>query len=112
MPVLCDFTVLNKPGSGGLAGRDGSFDRPYVIGDNLTTAFRHTFNTGGRHQSPGLLTLMVRRLTRGSARVAIHSSLNGEVTIGRIQASSASHGEFWRHEQFVIPTNVLSPRLV
>jgi hypothetical protein len=109
MPVLSDFIVLNKPGAGGLAGQDGTFEHPYVIGDNLDKRFTHTFNTGGRHHATALLSLMVRGLSRGSARVAISSSQNGEVNIGRIQASSPANREFWRHEQFIIERGILSP---
>ena len=70
MPVLSDFTVIQFDSK---EPNEGSYQNPYAIGDNLDQAFRITFNTGGRHHAPALLTLMVRGLTQGSARVAIKS---------------------------------------
>ena len=63
---------------------------------------------------------MVRHLTVGfeeddkdkkgeepkGGRVAIKNR-NGEKEIGRLRPSSPANKNLWRHEQFIIPTNVL-----
>ena len=95
MPVLGDFTVIRKLGQD---GRDGTFAKPYRVGPN--SRFEVTFNTGGLHHSDGLLTMMVRGLTAGSARVAI-VGVNGEQDIGRLSESSAADSQFWRQQQFI-----------
>ena len=106
MAVLSDFTVIQFDSK----ENPGSYAEPYIIGDNLSESFKLAFNTGGEHHSPALLTLMVRRLTIGSARVAIKSptTQNLEKTIGRLDPSPTRLRDLWRHEQFVIPTNLLN----
>ena len=69
------------------------------------------FNTGGLRHAPALLTLMVRQLTAGGpngdgGRVSIKNG-SRERDIGRLRPSSATNGDLWRHEQFIIPTNIL-----
>lgn len=107
MPVLADFTTMEKVQV--VNGKEtivGTFEHPYTVGGSKR--FEHVFNTGGRHHAPGLLTMMVRNLTQGSARVAIKGVQNFEVTIGRLQPSAAADNSLWRHQQFIIPTNVLT----
>ena len=106
MPIVADFTVLNKETADKL--QNGTFEHPYVIGDASGQRFEHTFNTGGRHHASGLLTLMVRELTQGSARVAIKRKDGAEITLGRLQESSQQDAHMWRQQQFVIETNILS----
>ena len=107
MAVFSDFTVIQFDSK---EPNEGSYKNPYTIGDNLPGSFKITFNTGGEHHSPALLSLMVRRLTIGSARVAIKSptTQNVEKTIGRLDPTPTSLRNLWRHEQFVIPTNLLN----
>lgn len=107
MPVVADFTVLNKMNVDGT--QNGTYQKPYKIGDSSGARFEHTFNTGGRHHSPGLLTLMVRRLSEGTARVAIKRKDGTEVNLGRLQESAAADVSLWRQQQFIIGTNILDP---
>src|SRR5215204_2702391 len=106
MTVLCDYSFLDDlPTGKGL----GTFETPFVIGDapgGATQAgrFEKKFSTGGLHHAPALVSMMVRGLSRGSARVAIKGPF-GEHNIGRLEPTS--NRTFWRHEQFTIPTNVL-----
>lgn len=113
MPVLADFVVLNKK-KADPSEENGSFEHPYSIGAGSTGPFTHVFSTGGLQQGTGLLSMMVRRLTKGGptgagARVAISSDLNGEENIGRLQPSAAADAEVWRQQQFLIGRNIMSP---
>ena len=98
MPVLCDFAVVEFPNA-----LDGTFEKPLRIGNNLNKAFSATFNTGGLHHAPAVLTMMVRGLTRGSARVGINQTRQ----IGRLSPSSEADRDIWRQQQFLIQTNIL-----
>ena len=111
MAVLADFTVLNDERftSSSPEAQVGSYDNPYVIPAlEAGERFELGFDTGGRRNAPGLLTLMVSQLTKGSARVAIKTDLNGEVTLGRLQQSTEADRGVWRQQQFQIPTGVLT----
>jgi len=107
MTVLSDFAAIQ------FSPDDGTFERPYRVGDNPGNdtpngPLQIPFNTGGMHHSPALLTLMVRGITvTDGARVAIRTT-NGEIDIGRLLPVRAEDVDVWRHEQFIIPTNVLS----
>ncbi len=101
MPVLSDFTVIQRDSD------HENFDNPFTVGDTDGKLVL-PFNTGGLHHAPALLSFMVRGLTTSSARVAIKSPTTGnnEIQIGRIQPISDAN--IWRHEQFVIKTNILN----
>lgn len=109
MPVLSDFTAIQFDSK---EPNEGSLKNPYTVGGAGSTGpLVIPFNTGGLHHAPALLTLMVRRLTVGGpngdgGRVAIRNA-NGEKDIGRLRPSSAANVDLWRHEQFIIPTNIL-----
>jgi hypothetical protein len=112
MPVLCDFITIQFDEKDPKKPNSGSVFFPFVVGAAGSTGpMVIRFNTGGRHHAPALLTLMVRKLTVGGpngegGRVAIKNA-NGEKEIGRLRPSSAANVDLWRHEQFIIPTNVL-----
>lgn len=108
MPIVGDFTVISgKPDAG---GRTGDFENPYRIGDNSGDGpFRIHFGTGGLHNSPGLLTFMVRGIPNGrAANVRINGHRIGVLTGTEIEAGQRDRDKVWRYQQFAIPTNVLS----
>lgn len=107
MPVLADFTTMEKEQLvNGKKVMFGTFDHPYTVGG--PHRFEHVFNTGGRHHATGLLTMMVRNLSRGTARVAIKGAQNSETNLGRLQQSLPTDRSLWRHQQFLILTNTLT----
>lgn len=102
MPIVADFASITR----GVPGEPGTFGTPFVIaqgGDSL----KIPFSTGGRHHSPGLLSFMLRRLTSGTPNVRITTSQSNHV-LGQLRPTSAADQHVWRHEQFAIPTNLLS----
>ena len=114
MPVVCDYTLLNKETAD--KTQDGTFEKPYVIDHNLGESFTHAFSTDGMQFGAALLSMMVSGLTRASSRVRIKSRL-GTHLIGRLMpvARVGDNSDeldlekaVWRHEQFIIKTNILA----
>lgn len=104
MPIVGDFSIVSHQ-THAPTGRFGNLASPYIIGDNsLDQPLELSFGTGGRHNSPALITMMVRSLTDGHARVV----LNNDHEIGRISPSSSEDQSTWRQEQFVVHSNILS----
>ncbi|MEM9050211.1 MAG: hypothetical protein AAGC92_16020 [Pseudomonadota bacterium] len=97
-----------------------TFENPYHIGNDTNInphldadtdgdSLRFPFGTRGLHQSPGLLTMMVRGMAPGpSAHVRIASAVPGSFNtiIGVI--TGGTNTSVWYHHQFKVPTNVLS----
>lgn len=102
MPIVGDFTAITS----GVPGEPGTITNPFEISSG-GSSLKLAFGTGGRHHSPGLISLMVRRLTSGTPNVRITTSVSN-VVIGQLTPSSGADKNVWRHEQFVVPTNVLS----
>ena len=117
MAVLTDYSYL------GLAdgwGTGSVFGTPFVIGDASAGRFTRRFTTAAvRRNAPALLTMMVRGLRDGTARVAIETpntqfldptiAPDGEFFLGRIsrQAPTTIEAE-WYQQNFTIPSGILS----
>lgn len=119
MPIVADFTVLNKPtvshhtDPGSEEAQFGTEADPFIIGDDSDTngaRFAHAFSTGGAHFSHALVSFMHRGLRLGSARVAVRNRDTGvEHNIGRIrQSRTFNESKMWKHEQFVIDKTFIS----
>ena len=117
MAVLSDYTYLGKSNGWGTGSEFGA---PFVIGDASGGRFTRKFSTGGvRGNAPALLTMMVRGLKDGTARVAIETpntqfldptfAPDGEFFLGRIsrQAPTTIEDE-WHQQNFTIPSGILS----
>ena len=92
-----------------------------MIGDASGGRFTRKFTTGGvRGNAPALLTMMVRALKDGTARVAIETpntqgldpafAPDGEFFLGRIsrQAPTTIGQDEWYQQNFTIPSGILS----
>jgi len=116
MAVVSDYSYLGE--SNGW-GKGSEFGEPFVIGDASEGRFTRKFTTGGvRRNAPALLTMMVRRLKDGTARVAIETpntqgldptfAPNGEFNLGRISRQGAREQDEWYQQNFTIPSGILS----
>lgn len=118
MAVLSDYTYLGQSNGWGTGSEFGT---PFVIGDASGGRFTRRFSTGGvRGNAPALLTMMVRALKDGTARVAVETpntqnldpaiAPNGELNLGRIsrQAPTTIGQDEWYQQNFTIPSFILS----
>jgi hypothetical protein len=117
MAVLTDYSYL---GAANGWGTGSVFGTPFVIGDASGGRFTRRFTTAAvRRDAPALLTMMVRGLQDGTARVAIETpntqfldptfAPDGEFFLGRIsrQAPTPIEDE-WYQQNFTIPSGILS----
>ena len=117
MAVVSDYSYLGEANGW---GRGSEFGGPFVIGDATGGRFTRKFTTGAvRRNASALLTMMVRGLKDGTARVAIETpntqgldptfAPDGEFFLGRIsrQAPTTIEDE-WYQQNFTIPSGILS----
>ena len=117
MAVVSDYTYLGEANGWGTGSEFGA---PFVIGDASGGRFTRRFSTRAvRRNAPALLTMMVRGLEDGTARVAIETpntqgldptfAPDGEFLLGRIsrQAPTTIEQE-WYQQNFTIPSFILS----
>jgi hypothetical protein len=112
MTVLCDYTLLVLEKDPITKKLPGTYPQPFQIHKGLGKAFMLPFNTAGMHHAHAVISMMVKGIVKSSkgARVAIHSSVTGENDIGRLDRTSTANASLWRHEQFTVPTNILSSK--
>jgi hypothetical protein len=116
MAVVSDYTYLGEANGW---GKGSEFGEPFVIGDESEGRFTRRFTTAAvRRNAPALLTMMVRNLKDGTARVAIETpntqgleltfAPNGEFNLGRISRQGAREQDEWYQQNFTIPSGILS----
>jgi hypothetical protein len=118
MAVLTDYSYLGAANGWGTGSDFGGF---FVVGDASGGRFEREFSTAAvRGNAPALLTMMVRALKDGTARVAIKTpntldldpaiAPNGELNLGRIsrQPSTTIGQDEWYQQNFTIPSGILS----
>jgi hypothetical protein len=118
MAVITDFSYL---GAANGWGTGSEFGTPFGIGDVSAGRFTRRFTTAAvRRDAPALLTMMVRALKDGTARVAIKTpntldldpaiAPNGELDLGRIsrQPSTTIGQDECYQQNFTIPSFILS----
>ena len=117
MAVLSDYTYLGESNGWGTGSEFGA---PFVIGDASGGRFTRRFTTAAvRRDAPALLTMMVRGLKDGTARVAIETpntqfldptfAPDGEFFLGRLSRQvPTAIGDEWYQQNFTIPSGILS----
>ena len=116
MAVVSDYTYLGEANGW---GKGSEFGEPFVIGDASEGRFTRRFTTAAvRRNAPALLTMMVRNLKDGTARVAIETpntqgldptfAPNGEFNLGRISRQGPREQDEWYQQTFTIPAFILS----
>jgi hypothetical protein len=112
MTVLCDYTLLVLEKDKVTKKLPGTYPQPFLIHKGLGGPFKFQFNTGGMRHAHAVISMMVKGIVKSSkgSRVAIHSSVTGENDIGRLDRTSTANANLWRHEQFTVPTNILSSK--